>query len=38
MLERVFAADGPLAAEIPGYRPRPQQLELARHSETAADL
>jgi ATP-dependent DNA helicase DinG len=30
MLERVFAADGPLAAEIPGYRPRPQQLELAR--------
>ncbi|HJS37721.1 MAG TPA: ATP-dependent DNA helicase, partial [Burkholderiales bacterium] len=29
-LERLFAADGPLAAQIPGYRPRPQQLELAR--------
>ncbi|MDH4094403.1 MAG: ATP-dependent DNA helicase [Betaproteobacteria bacterium] len=29
-LERLFAADGPLAAQIPGYRPRAQQLELAR--------
>lgn len=28
-LERLFAADGPLAARIPGYRPRPQQLEMA---------
>jgi len=29
-LARVFAADGPLAAKVPGYRPRPQQLEMAR--------
>jgi ATP-dependent DNA helicase DinG len=29
-LARVFAADGPLAAQVPGYRPRPQQLEMAR--------
>jgi len=29
-LERLFAGDGPLAAHIPGYRVRPQQLELAR--------
>jgi ATP-dependent DNA helicase DinG len=28
-LARVFAEDGPLARHIPGYRPRPQQLELA---------
>jgi ATP-dependent DNA helicase DinG len=26
----VFAADGPLAAQVPGYRPRPQQLEMAQ--------
>ena len=26
----MFAADGPLAANVPGYRPRPQQLEMAR--------
>jgi ATP-dependent DNA helicase DinG len=26
----VFAADGPLAAKVDGYVPRPQQLELAR--------
>jgi ATP-dependent DNA helicase DinG len=25
----VFAAQGPLAAQVPGYRPRPQQLEMA---------
>jgi len=29
-LKRVFAADGPLAAQVPGYRPRPQQLEMAQ--------
>jgi ATP-dependent DNA helicase DinG len=29
-LERLFADGGPLAAQIPGYRLRPQQLELAR--------
>src|SRR5262249_41724795 len=29
-LERVFAADGPLAAQVDGYRPRPQQVEMAR--------
>jgi ATP-dependent DNA helicase DinG len=29
-LERAFAEGGPLAAHIPGYRPRPQQLEMAR--------
>ena len=28
-LERFFAADGPLAAKLPGYRLRPQQLEMA---------
>jgi len=28
-LERIFAADGPLAKAIPGYRLRGQQLELA---------
>jgi len=27
---RVFATDGPLAAQVPGYRPRPQQLEMAQ--------
>jgi len=36
-LERVFAAGGPLAAQIPGYRPRPQQLELARAILEAID-
>ena len=29
-LERVFAAAGPLAARIPGYKERPQQIEFAR--------
>lgn len=28
-LTRVFAADGPLARSIPGYRRRPQQLDMA---------
>lgn len=34
-LERVFAADGPLAATIPGYRTRIQQLEMAQAIEEA---
>ncbi len=29
-LTRVFAADGPLAARVDGYRPRPQQIEMAQ--------
>ncbi|MCC6210370.1 MAG: ATP-dependent DNA helicase [Burkholderiales bacterium] len=29
-LKRVFAPGGPLATRVPGYRPRPQQLEMAR--------
>jgi ATP-dependent DNA helicase DinG len=29
-LERIFAAAGPLAARIPGYRERPQQIEFAQ--------
>jgi ATP-dependent DNA helicase DinG len=30
MLQRIFEAEGPLAAQVPGYRPRPQQLEMAQ--------
>ena len=26
----IFAADGPLAAAIPGFRARPQQIEMAQ--------
>ena len=29
-LQRVFAAQGPLAARVPSYRPRPQQIEMAQ--------
>jgi ATP-dependent DNA helicase DinG len=29
-LDEVFAADGPLARHIPGYKTRPQQIEMAR--------
>ena len=29
-LTRIFAAQGPLAAQVPSYRPRPQQLEMAQ--------
>ncbi len=29
-MQRVFAANGPLAGRVPGYRPRPQQLEMAQ--------
>jgi ATP-dependent DNA helicase DinG len=36
-LERVFAADGPLAGAVPGYRPRAQQLEMARAIEAAIE-
>lgn len=34
-LELVFAADGPLAETIPGYRKRTQQLEMAQAIEEA---
>jgi ATP-dependent DNA helicase DinG len=34
-LARVFAADGPLARAVPGYRPRAQQLEMALAIEAA---
>ena len=34
-LERVFAPDGPLAATIPGYRTRSQQIEMAQAIEEA---
>ncbi|WP_018990159.1 ATP-dependent DNA helicase [Aromatoleum toluclasticum] len=30
-LETAFSPDGPLAAAIPSFRPRPQQLEMASH-------
>ena len=30
-LESAFSPDGPLEAAIPSFRPRPQQLEMARH-------
>ena len=29
-LERIFAPEGPLAATVPAFRPRPQQVEMAR--------
>ena len=29
-MQRVFAADGPLAAHVDGYRPRAQQIEMAQ--------
>ena len=32
-LESIFATDGPLVGAIPYYRPRPQQLEMARQVE-----
>jgi ATP-dependent DNA helicase DinG len=34
-LQRIFSADGPLARAIPGYRPRPQQLEMAERIAAA---
>src|SRR5690606_19844054 len=36
-LDHIFAADGPLAMAIPGYRPRQAQLEMARAIEEAID-
>jgi ATP-dependent DNA helicase DinG len=36
-LARLFADGGPLAAQIPGYRLRPQQLEMARAILEAID-
>ncbi|AKU11755.1 ATP-dependent DNA helicase [Azoarcus sp. CIB] len=30
-LETAFSPDGPLESAIPSFRPRPQQLEMARH-------
>ena len=29
-IERIFAPEGPLAVAVPGFRPRPQQLEMAQ--------
>ena len=29
-MQQVFAAGGPLAAQVPGYRPRTQQIEMAQ--------
>lgn len=34
-LEKIFATDGPLAATIPGYRQRAQQIEMAQAIEDA---
>jgi ATP-dependent DNA helicase DinG len=36
-LNRIFAADGPLALAIPGYRARPQQLEMAERIMAAIE-
>jgi hypothetical protein len=30
-IETAFATDGPLAKAIPGFSPRPQQIEMAAH-------
>ncbi|SBT05561.1 putative ATP-dependent helicase YoaA [Candidatus Accumulibacter aalborgensis] len=35
LLSEVFSADGPLAAGVPGYRPRSQQLAMAEHIAAA---
>ena len=34
-LDRIFAAEGPLAAAVAGFRPRPQQLEMAQRIAAA---
>src|SRR5688572_248215 len=36
-LELAFAADGPLAAAVSGFKPRPQQLEMARAIQDAME-
>ena len=34
-IQEVFSANGPLAAGIPGYRQREQQIEMAEHIASA---
>jgi ATP-dependent DNA helicase DinG len=34
-LERIFAPEGPLAAAVPAFRPRPQQVEMAQRIAAA---
>ena len=34
-IRRIFAPEGPLAAAVPGFRPRPQQLEMAQRIAAA---
>jgi ATP-dependent DNA helicase DinG len=34
-IERIFAPEGPLADTVPGFRPRPQQLEMAQRIAAA---
>ena len=34
-IKRIFAPEGPLAAAVPGFRPRPQQLEMAQRIAAA---
>ena len=34
-IQRIFAPGGPLAAAVPGFRPRPQQLEMAQRIAAA---
>jgi ATP-dependent DNA helicase DinG len=34
-LKHIFAPEGPLAAAVPGFRPRPQQLEMAQRIAAA---
>ncbi len=36
-LDRIFSPDGPLAAAIDGFRPRPQQLDMARRIAAAIE-
>ena len=36
-MQRIFAAAGALAARVPGYRPRPQQIEMAQAILEAID-
>ena len=34
-IERIFAPEGPLAEAVPGFRPRPQQVEMAQRIASA---
>src|SRR5690349_11793374 len=36
-LERIFAPEGPLAAAVPGFKRRPQQLEMAEAIRAAIE-